>query len=233
MDKVGKPRRPRSEPRPVSDENMRRLLRTPMRRRTRAMILLASLQGLRTHEIAKVKAEHLDLIARTMVVAGKGGVTATLPLHHLVIEQAYRMPRRGFWFPGEDAGHQRRESVSCTIKEVIAARRCDRLGASVAPLVWDCVGAGRCRSAHRANLDAARELDQHGDLYAHRRRAAVQRHSAIGPVRRREYAAGRCARSEGRRRHSRSSCAGTPPNCSLRPTVWRRHCDRRAAPGPR
>jgi integrase len=119
MDKVGSPRRPRSEPRPVSDSNMRRLLRVPMHRRTRAMVLLAALQGLRVHEIAKVKAEHLDLIARTIIVAGKGGVTATLPLHHLVVEQAYLMPRRGFWFPGLDRGHQRRESISGTIKEAM------------------------------------------------------------------------------------------------------------------
>jgi site-specific recombinase XerD len=119
MDKIGSPRRPRSEPRPVSDSNMRRLLRLPMHRRTRAMMLLASLQGLRVHEVAKVKAEHLDLIARTIIVAGKGGVTATLPLHHLVIEHAYLMPRRGFWFPGPDRGHQRRESISGTIKEAM------------------------------------------------------------------------------------------------------------------
>jgi integrase len=119
MDKVGSPRRPRSEPRPVSDSNMRRLLRLPMHRRTRAMVLLASLQGLRVHEIAKVKGEHLDLVARTIIVAGKGGVTATLPLHHLVIEHAYRLPRRGFWFPGPDRGHQRRESIGGTIKEAM------------------------------------------------------------------------------------------------------------------
>jgi hypothetical protein len=31
-----------------------------------------------------------------MVVAGKGGVVAALPLHRLVVEQAYRSPRRGY-----------------------------------------------------------------------------------------------------------------------------------------
>ncbi|UXA04434.1 site-specific integrase [Mycobacterium sp. SMC-2] len=119
MDKVGKPRRPRSEPRPISDSEMRRLLRLRLHRRTRAMVLLAALQGLRAHEIAKVKGEHLDLVDRTLVVTGKGGVTATLPLHHLVVEHAYRMPRRGWWFPGADRGHQRRESVCGTVKEAM------------------------------------------------------------------------------------------------------------------
>jgi integrase len=56
------------------------------------MALLGAMQGLRAHEIAKIKGEHLDLIDRTMIVAGKGGVTSTLPLHHLVVEIAYQMP---------------------------------------------------------------------------------------------------------------------------------------------
>lgn len=119
MLKVGRPRRPRGEPRPVSDDNIRRLLRSPMRRKTRSMVILAAMQGLRAHEVAKVKGEHLDLIDRTMIVTGKGGVTATLPLHPLTIEAAYQMPRQGFWFPGPHGGHQRRESVSGTIKDAM------------------------------------------------------------------------------------------------------------------
>lgn len=119
MAKVGRPKRARGVPRPVSDDNMRRLLRSRMHRRTRAMVLLGSMQGLRAHEIAKVKGSDLDLIDRTMVVTGKGGVTATLPLHPLVVEIAYQMPRKGFWFPGADRGHQRRESVSQTISEAM------------------------------------------------------------------------------------------------------------------
>ncbi|UVO12021.1 site-specific integrase [Mycobacterium sp. SVM_VP21] len=83
------------------------------------MVLLGAMEGLRAHEIAKVKGEHLDLIDRTMIVTGKGGVTATLPIHHLVVEIAYQMPRKGPWFPGPDRGHQRRESVSGTIKDAM------------------------------------------------------------------------------------------------------------------
>lgn len=116
MQNLARPRRPRSEPRPVSDENLRRLLSIRMHRRTRAMLLLASLQGLRVHEIAKLRADHLDLSARSMVVNGKGCVIATLPLHALVIEHAQQMPAEGYWFPGSDRGHQRRQSVSNTIK---------------------------------------------------------------------------------------------------------------------
>lgn len=116
---ITKSRRPKTEPRPVSNQELVRLLRIRVRRRTKAMILLGAFQGFRAHEIAKVKAEHLDLVERTITVTGKGGVFATLPLHHRVIEVAYQMPRKGFWFPGVDHGHQRRESVCSTVKEAM------------------------------------------------------------------------------------------------------------------
>lgn len=116
---VGKPRRPRGEPHPCSDREMAMLLRTTMRRRTKAMVLLASLAGLRVHEIAKITAEDFNLVERTLFVLGKGKVGKTLPLHHLIVEHAYQMPRKGFWFPGPDGGHQRRESVSGTLKDVM------------------------------------------------------------------------------------------------------------------
>jgi site-specific recombinase XerD len=116
---IGKPRRPRSVPRPISNRDLTRLLSIRMNRRTRAMILLAAFAGLRVHEIAKVRGEQLDLIDRMITVTGKGAVTAPLPLHHMIIEQAYAMPREGWWFPGADHGHQRRESIGGTIKEAM------------------------------------------------------------------------------------------------------------------
>lgn len=119
MINIAKSKRPKSEPRPVSNQDLQRLLSIRMHRRTKAMILLEAFQGFRAHEVAKVKAEHLDLVERTITVTGKGGVTATLHLHHRVIEMAYQMPRRGFWFPGVDRGHQRRESICSTVKEAM------------------------------------------------------------------------------------------------------------------
>ncbi len=83
------------------------------------MVLLAALQGLRVHEIAKIKGEHLDLLDRTMTVTGKGGVIATLPLHRLVVMHAALMPSKGYWFPSANGGHQRRESISNTIKSAM------------------------------------------------------------------------------------------------------------------
>lgn len=83
------------------------------------MILLGAFAGMRVHEIAKVRAEHMDLITRHITIVGKGGHTDTIPLHHLIVEHAYQMPRTGWWFPGNDNGHQRRESIGGTIKQVM------------------------------------------------------------------------------------------------------------------
>lgn len=90
-----------------------------MNQRTRAMVVLAAFAGLRVHEIAKIRGEHFDLVSRQVTIVGKGGHTDTLPLSHFIIEQAYRMPREGWWFPGVDSGHQRRESISDAIKQVM------------------------------------------------------------------------------------------------------------------
>ncbi len=95
-----RPKTVKCTPRPVTDEQLHALLGLRMKRRTRVMVLLAALAGLRVHEIAKVKGEDVDPVARTLRVTGKGNVTATLPLHPLLVGAAESMPRRGWWFPG-------------------------------------------------------------------------------------------------------------------------------------
>jgi site-specific recombinase XerD len=98
--RLPRPKMPKSTPRPISDGQLRTLLATSMRRKTRVMILLAALAGLRVHEIARVRGEDVDIEARTLRVTGKGNVTATLPLHPLLVEAAKTMPQRGWWFCG-------------------------------------------------------------------------------------------------------------------------------------
>lgn len=115
--KVRTPRRPRVEPHPVPSEYLPLLLVGRMYSRTRAMVLLALMAGLRVHEIAKIKGEDLDLIGNRLRVTGKGGVRAYLPLHPLLAELAAEMPRAGYWFParGDRAGHVLGRSVSTLI----------------------------------------------------------------------------------------------------------------------
>lgn len=100
MLKLGTPKYPDRVPRPVADDSLVTLLKTRMHHRTRVMILLASLAGLRVSEIAKVRGEDFDLDKRVMYVNGKGKKRHAQPLHPLVIQAALAMPQRGWWFPG-------------------------------------------------------------------------------------------------------------------------------------
>lgn len=99
MIKVGRPRSPDREPRPVSDDGVMRLLKTSMHHRTRVMILLAILAGLRVSEIAAVRGEHVDVTVPSIWVNGKNRKERTVPLHRLLIDSAATMPTHGIWFP--------------------------------------------------------------------------------------------------------------------------------------
>lgn len=99
MVKIGSPRYPDRVPRPVSDDGLVRLLVTPMHHRTRVMILLAALAGLRVHEIAKVRGEDVDVCRPALHVEGKGNRHAWLPMHTLLVDAAVTMPAKGWWFP--------------------------------------------------------------------------------------------------------------------------------------
>lgn len=99
MIKVAAPKYPERTPRPVSDHDLMRLLLTRMHHRTRVMILLAALAGLRVAEISRVRGEDIDVSTPRMFVEGKGGSRKWLPLHPLLAEIALEMPQRGWWFP--------------------------------------------------------------------------------------------------------------------------------------
>lgn len=98
MGKLVSPRRPDRSPRPISDDELRRLVNTKMHHRTRVMILLAALAGLRVSEIAQVRGE--DISDDRIYIVGKGGKQAWVPLHPVLQEIAATMPARGWWFPG-------------------------------------------------------------------------------------------------------------------------------------
>lgn len=117
MLKVGTPRVPTREPRPISDDAVLRLLQTSMRTKTRVKIHLALLAGLRVHEIAKVRGEDIDFDRNLLWVTGKGGATKSIPLHPRLRELASEMPRAGWWFPmvGAPSEHVHSGSVSDVI----------------------------------------------------------------------------------------------------------------------
>ncbi len=113
MVKVGAPKYPDRLPRPVQSDDLARLLASPLRKKTRVMILLAALAGLRVHEIAKIRGE--DIEGGSLRVRGKGGRIAVVPLHPILQEVAVGMPARGWWFPANSrlpGEHVRSKSVS-------------------------------------------------------------------------------------------------------------------------
>lgn len=96
--RVPAPRVAKRFPRPVTDRELEAIFAVTVRRRTRMMLLLAAFQGLRVHEIAKIRGEDVNLLDGQLRVVGKGGVDAVLPLNPLVAAEAQRFPRRGYWF---------------------------------------------------------------------------------------------------------------------------------------
>ncbi|QFG10054.1 tyrosine integrase [Mycobacterium phage IdentityCrisis] len=117
MVKVGTPRMPDREPRPISDADVVRLLQTRMWGSTRRMIVLALLAGLRVHEIAKIRGEDIDYNTRLLWVKGKGKRLKSVPLHPVLIEMATEMPQAGWWFPMR--GHESEHVLSKSVSDVI------------------------------------------------------------------------------------------------------------------
>ena len=100
--KTPAPKRPKSNARPLPTGNVVLLLAAASRRRTRMMILLATMAGLRVHEIAKFHGEDIDLVNGSITVTGKGGSTELIPAHESIIAEAGSFPRFGYWFASYD-----------------------------------------------------------------------------------------------------------------------------------
>lgn len=103
MAALPKPKLPRADLDVISTEDVRRLLAASMYARTRTMMILAAYQGLRASEIARVRSDDVDLEGERLLVLGKGGVRAVLPLHPVVARRA-ELHGPGWWFPQQQHG---------------------------------------------------------------------------------------------------------------------------------
>jgi integrase/recombinase XerD len=204
--KLHKPRSPNWEPRPITTDQLGTLLTTRMHKRTRTMILLAAYQGLRVHEIAAMRGDHIrgDILR----LVGKGGVTAVLPLHAVIAAEAAQYPPVGWWFPSqadEDRGLRYR-SVSAIISNAMG-----RAGVDATPHALRHWYGTEVLNAADGNLRVAQELLRHKSpattarytkIADHQRRAAIDRlpilHGSAHP-----QALDPCALSPGRAGSSR------------------------------
>lgn len=110
---VRRPTTPRPDPKPLSDEEVGRVLGSSLEGDLRAQALLALRAGLRVHEVAKFRGEHID--RRAITVLGKGAKLDTVPTHPHLWELAQEYPRRGLWFPDVEHGHVPAHRVSARI----------------------------------------------------------------------------------------------------------------------
>lgn len=114
-------KRPKSLPRPIPNADLQATIDHAQRWNTRTKIMLAALQGLRVHEIAKIAGEDFDLDALTLRVTGKGSKDAVMPLHKDLVSIAHAYPRQGYWYPSAHtrSGHVTGQSVSTAIRRAM------------------------------------------------------------------------------------------------------------------
>ncbi|MCC8930839.1 tyrosine-type recombinase/integrase [Rhodococcus sp. I2R] len=161
MVKLGTVKQPKRKPRPVADTHLIALLKTNMHHRTRVMILLATLAGLRCIEIAKFRGEDMDLPRGRMLVLGKGGDEKWVPLHPILAATAETMPVRGWWFPSNrtrPGQHVTRKSVSQSISDVF--RRANLPGSAHPLRHW----YGTTLLEGGADIRVVQELMRHGSV---------------------------------------------------------------------
>lgn len=161
MIKVGAVKQPKRKPRPVADEHLITLLKTNMHHRTRVMILLATLAGLRCIEIAAFRGENIDLPRGRMLILGKGGNEKWVPIHPILAATAETMPARGWWFPSNSkrpGHHVHRKSVSQSVGD--AFRRANIPGSAHPLRHW----YATTLLEDGADVRVVQELMRHGSI---------------------------------------------------------------------
>ncbi len=105
---------PKGKPRPFTAEQIDAMLSSGAYKRTRAMILVGYYQGFRVSSIARLHGSDIDLRGMTIHTVAKGQKDAILPLHPVIADLAYQMPRDEYWFPARQgkAGHIKPSAVT-------------------------------------------------------------------------------------------------------------------------
>lgn len=118
---------PRRQPRPLRDVQIEALLDGGAYARTRTIIVVAALTGLRIGEIVRIRGEDVDHEGGVLYSLRKGGFEHSVPLHSKVLEIAKTMPKTGWWFPSpypselfpQGGGHILMASASDAVSKAI------------------------------------------------------------------------------------------------------------------
>lgn len=98
--RLPKVRVPKSEPDPVTTEDIEMILHSGIYRRTRLWVLLYSYQGMRATEIAAVSGSSVDWRnERILSLEAKGGKEVWRPIHPVVWEHLQTWRTEGWFFP--------------------------------------------------------------------------------------------------------------------------------------
>jgi site-specific recombinase XerD len=112
-----RPPAPQRRPRALAVDQVNQLLTRNHGNRS-AWLKLGLRQGLRVHEMAKVRGEDVDV--EVFRVAGKGGKIVDLPTDPEIWALAQTYPRKGWWFPTwSRTGHINRNTVSRYVGDML------------------------------------------------------------------------------------------------------------------
>ncbi|AGW42280.1 site-specific tyrosine recombinase XerD [Leifsonia xyli subsp. cynodontis DSM 46306] len=118
---------PRRKPRPLRIQQVDAMLDSGAYKRTRDIITIAALSGLRIGEIVKIRGEDVDLDGGVLCSLRKGNLAHVIALHPILIDLARSYPRTGWWFPSphrneqfpNGSGHILMKSASARVSKAI------------------------------------------------------------------------------------------------------------------
>jgi integrase/recombinase XerD len=118
---------PRRKPRPLRLAQVDAMLDSGAYKRTRDIITIAALSGLRLGEIVKIRGEDVDIEGGVLRSIRKGNLEHRIALTSALLKLALRYPRTGWWFPSpyrnkqfpEGDGHILMKSASDRVSRAI------------------------------------------------------------------------------------------------------------------
>ncbi len=117
----------RRKPRPFRMDQVEAMLDSGAYRRTRDIITICALTGLRIGEVVRIRGEDVDLVGMVIRSRRKGGLEHRLPIKAGLFELVKRYPNSGWWFPSpypnkqfpDGGGHILMASASDAISKAI------------------------------------------------------------------------------------------------------------------